>query len=153
MTALPEVRHRVFTRFCEELPRGVALELEHCLYCLSVNNDVPYATEVHRQLFLLEGTKDYKTQLAKSGVASTVALGRRRHAAVDPAHASTGEAQQRARLSQIAERNKLSLPDAGTRCAKCKSSDIKFDFLQTRSADEPTTVFCCCERCGKRWRV
>jgi len=45
------------------------------------------------------------------------------------------------------------IPDAGTRCSKCMSSDITFDFLQTRSADEGTTVYCTCTACGKRWKM
>ena len=45
------------------------------------------------------------------------------------------------------------IPDAGTRCAKCHSSEIAFDFLQTRSADEGTTVYCNCTACGKRWKM
>lgn len=45
------------------------------------------------------------------------------------------------------------VPDAGIRCGKCKSTEIAFDFLQTRSADEGTTVYCSCTACGKRWKM
>ena len=45
------------------------------------------------------------------------------------------------------------VPDAGIACGKCRSTDISFDFLQTRSADEGTTVYCTCTKCGKRWRM
>lgn len=45
------------------------------------------------------------------------------------------------------------IPDAGIRCGKCRSTDIVFDFLQTRSADEGTTVYCTCSMCGKRWKM
>ena len=43
--------------------------------------------------------------------------------------------------------------DAGVRCSKCKSTDVSFSFLQTRSADESTTCFCTCSKCGKRWKL
>ncbi len=33
----------------------------------------------------------------------------------------------------------------------CKSKDIDTEQKQTRSADEPMTLFCACNRCGKRW--
>lgn len=36
-------------------------------------------------------------------------------------------------------------------CSKCKSKDIDTEQKQTRSADEPMTLFCACNRCGKRW--
>ena len=45
------------------------------------------------------------------------------------------------------------VPDAGIRCQRCGSSDIAFEFLQTRAADEGTTVYCTCTGCRKRWRM
>ena len=37
-------------------------------------------------------------------------------------------------------------------CSVCKSTNIDITQRQTRGADEPMTVFCCCLDCGKRWR-
>jgi len=37
-------------------------------------------------------------------------------------------------------------------CHKCKSTNVHYYQMQTRSADEPMTVFCNCRKCGKRWR-
>lgn len=37
-------------------------------------------------------------------------------------------------------------------CPKCKSKRIHRQELQTRSADESATCFCCCADCGKRWK-
>lgn len=45
------------------------------------------------------------------------------------------------------------LPDAGVRCKKCGSNDVANEFLQTRSADEGTTIFCTCLSCKKRWKM
>jgi len=36
-------------------------------------------------------------------------------------------------------------------CPKCKSFDVDTDQKQTRSADEPMTIFCNCNACGKRF--
>ena len=36
-------------------------------------------------------------------------------------------------------------------CPSCKSKNVDTDQKQTRSADEPMTVFCCCNSCGKRF--
>lgn len=39
------------------------------------------------------------------------------------------------------------------RCPKCKSNNTSYTERQTRSADEPMTVFCRCMSCGARWRI
>jgi len=38
-------------------------------------------------------------------------------------------------------------------CKKCKGTKTSHYSLQTRSADEPMTVFVCCLTCGNRWRT
>ena len=37
-------------------------------------------------------------------------------------------------------------------CVQCGSTDVQTRQMQTRSADEPMTVFCACLKCGKRWK-
>jgi transcription elongation factor S-II len=43
-------------------------------------------------------------------------------------------------------------PDGFFKCVRCKSYKTEYNEKQTRSADEPTTKFCFCHNCGKRWR-
>lgn len=38
------------------------------------------------------------------------------------------------------------------KCSRCKKRICSYFELQTRSADEPMTVFVTCLNCGKRWR-
>ena len=38
-------------------------------------------------------------------------------------------------------------------CKKCKGTKTSHYAMQTRSADEPMTVFVCCLGCGNRWRT
>ena len=38
------------------------------------------------------------------------------------------------------------------KCGKCKERRTVFYEMQTRSADEPMTIFITCLNCGKRWR-
>lgn len=38
-------------------------------------------------------------------------------------------------------------------CGKCKKNECSFYEMQTRSADEPMTVFVNCINCGNRWRM
>ena len=37
-------------------------------------------------------------------------------------------------------------------CGKCKMREVSYYQMQTRSADEPLTTFCTCEKCGNRWK-
>jgi DNA-directed RNA polymerase subunit M/transcription elongation factor TFIIS len=65
-------------------------------------------------------------------------------------------AEQRERLSrldQFKRSNIVSSIDVGPKCGRCKTTDISFSFLQTRSADEGTTTFCECLQCGSRWKM
>jgi len=39
------------------------------------------------------------------------------------------------------------------KCKRCKQRKCTYYELQTRSADEPMTVFVTCLNCGKRWRT
>jgi transcription elongation factor S-II len=38
------------------------------------------------------------------------------------------------------------------KCRKCKGTKTTHYSMQTRSSDEPMTVFVCCLTCGNRWR-
>jgi transcription elongation factor S-II len=38
-------------------------------------------------------------------------------------------------------------------CKKCKSKKCTYYELQTRSADEPATIFITCLDCGKHWKM
>ncbi len=38
-------------------------------------------------------------------------------------------------------------------CRKCKSKKCTYTQVQTRSADEPMTIFCSCISCGYRWKT
>jgi DNA-directed RNA polymerase subunit M/transcription elongation factor TFIIS len=39
------------------------------------------------------------------------------------------------------------------KCSKCKKRECTYYELQTRSADEPSTIFVSCLNCGNRWRM
>lgn len=45
-----------------------------------------------------------------------------------------------------------SVPDGAFTCNKCKSRKTTFIELQTRSADEPMTLFIQCLACQRRWK-
>ncbi|KAK8802039.1 hypothetical protein WA158_006434 [Blastocystis sp. Blastoise] len=58
----------------------------------------------------------------------------------------------KAHRKEILEQAGLSGVDGTFKCPRCKSKNTSYFEKQTRSADEPMTVFVCCEDCGKRWR-
>lgn len=39
------------------------------------------------------------------------------------------------------------------KCRKCKSNAVDTEQKQTRSADEPMTIFCLCRKCGARFTM
>lgn len=43
-------------------------------------------------------------------------------------------------------------PDGAYTCRACKSKKTQYTCLQTRSADEPMSIFVSCLQCGKRWK-
>lgn len=56
-------------------------------------------------------------------------------------------------IDDIPEQIKLEdRPDGLFKCGKCKSYKTEYNEKQTRSADEPTTKFCYCHKCGNRWK-
>ena len=42
--------------------------------------------------------------------------------------------------------------DGFFKCGRCKSMKTTYFQMQTRSADEPMTVFVSCHKCGKNWK-
>ena len=50
------------------------------------------------------------------------------------------------------ERGKAEPSEGIFQCGKCKLWKVRFAMAQTRSGDEPMTVFCTCVNCGNRWK-
>jgi hypothetical protein len=56
------------------------------------------------------------------------------------------------RDQQKFENNMSAATDTFT-CRKCKSNKCTFYALQTRSSDEPMTIYVTCIECGQRWKT
>ena len=56
---------------------------------------------------------------------------------------------------EISIERKVSLPFTKERCAKCDNEEAYYFELQTRSADEPTTIFYTCKnkKCSFKWKA
>jgi DNA-directed RNA polymerase subunit M/transcription elongation factor TFIIS len=61
--------------------------------------------------------------------------------------------ERHSRLEHFKRTKIVSSINVGPKCGRCKTTDISFSFLQTRSADEGTTTFCECLQCGSRWKM
>jgi len=55
------------------------------------------------------------------------------------------------REQKILEGNKSRATDE-YKCKRCGKRECTYYEMQTRSADEPTTIFISCLNCGQRWR-
>lgn len=74
------------------------------------------------------------------------------HQEMDPAHWKEQiDAKIKRDASKYAERVEATT-DMFT-CKKCHSKKCSYYELQTRSADEPTTIFVTCQDCGKHWKM
>ncbi len=78
--------------------------------------------------------------------------------AVDPRTSSAYLQWQKEYLDSITCARKVlqetvELKDAFIVCKKCKSSEVDTEQKQTRSADEPMTIFCKCRKCQTCFRI
>jgi DNA-directed RNA polymerase subunit M/transcription elongation factor TFIIS len=48
--------------------------------------------------------------------------------------------------------NEAKNQDGLFKCGRCRSMKTSYYEMQTRSADEPMTVFVSCLNCGKNWK-
>lgn len=55
------------------------------------------------------------------------------------------------RLSKTVLNEKQETLEEFIKCFKCKSNNVDTEQKQTRSADEPMTLFCMCRKCGNRF--
>jgi transcription elongation factor S-II len=73
------------------------------------------------------------------------------HQEMNPAHWRTLIDQKIKRDANKFTTNIQASTDMFT-CKKCKSKRCTYYELQTRSADEPATIFVTCLDCGKNWK-
>jgi transcription elongation factor S-II len=59
--------------------------------------------------------------------------------------------QQQQREKRQLEGNRAMATDRFT-CTRCWKKECTYYEMQTRSADEPMTIFITCLNCGKHWR-
>jgi len=150
-------RARGLAALSEHLNKGDALDLEHACYCATRASEVSYRRLLYYALYALE-TGCMREAVHEHGGLAALALpettifglSAARHAEQSAEHE---QKECRALLADLAAESRTDLPEAGVKCSRCGSNEVSFEFCQTRSADEGTTVYCCCLGCSKRWKM
>ena len=87
----------------------------------------------------------------KEGEFTLESIGRWTPYELNPANWKDLKDQQFRRDKRILEGN-LAMATDRFRCSQCKKKMCSYYELQTRSADEPMTIFISCLNCGKHWK-
>ena len=87
----------------------------------------------------------------KEGEFTLETLGRWTPYELNPANWKDLKDQQFRRDKRVLEGN-LAMATDRFRCSQCKKKMCSYYELQTRSADEPMTIFISCLNCGKHWK-
>jgi len=57
------------------------------------------------------------------------------------------------RIKDLAETVRAERSSGFLTCKNCRGTKVDVDQVQTRSADEPMTLFALCQDCGSRWTM
>lgn len=156
------IRARALFAFSQHLSPGEAQDLEHACYCTSALNGAPYSRFVFRSLYALEQKSAFALVVQERGAMAALALPDASlythcKARMEVALTEARRVECVRLLAELSAEDVCpvsdNLPEKGVKCARCGSTDVSFEFCQTRSADEGTTVFCYCTQCSKRWKM
>lgn len=148
------VRAQLVERFRQlGLSQGVSLELEYFAQRISASNFVSYKVVCNRLIDKLVSSEDFASQLEEKGFGACVTVVGGEEMLDRALETQSDREMYEERLKTLAARNDIRLPEAGMRCSRCQSTDLHVNCKQTRSADEPMTVFISCVGCSKRWRL
>lgn len=132
----------------------LAEQIEDHIYKEFRNTDQKYKNRVRSRVANLKDDRNPDLRLnVLRGIIST-----ERIAKMDSTEMASNEMKQlREKITkEMIQEHQISL-SGGTqtdliKCPKCKKSNVTYNQVQTRSADEPMTTFCLCNECGKRWK-
>lgn len=152
-------RCQTFASFCRFVPPLLAHSLEHACQTQSLTSQTAYERVALRCLYLLEHGHLDEARLRQLGALTVVSVPLETIVPSLPAKEEINAKEEQRRKSAALLKDLTqgeateAFPDSGVRCKKCGSNDITHEFLQTRSADEGTTIFCTCTSCKKRWKM
>jgi DNA-directed RNA polymerase subunit M/transcription elongation factor TFIIS len=141
------------------LPAVHAHALEHACFAQALATKTSYERGALRCLYLLEKKVFTAESLLRDGALKAACAPTEVFLLQQPKQLEILARNQKKRDGEALLKDLIqgdateALPDTGLRCKKCGSNDISHEFLQTRSADEGTTIFCTCTKCKKRWKM
>ena len=148
------LRPRTLRIFKNYMDVDKAVRAEMKLFDLFKENRRMYASQVRSIAFNLKKHETGLFDRVNSGDVAPGSLALMDRRAMWPEFWSRAENQPGRRIvilnsqDQVENQGKTLL-----QCRKCKEWKVKYFEFQTRSADEPMTVFCECMACGFRWRM
>ena len=148
------LRPRTLRIFKNYMDVDKAVRAEMKLFELFKEKRRMYATQVRSLAFNLKKHETGLYDRVKTGdvVPESLALMDRR--SMWPEFWSRSENQPGRRIVIVTSQAQVDSQDKTLlQCRKCKEWKVKYFEFQTRSADEPMTVFCECVACGFRWRM
>ena len=148
------LRTRTLRIFGKYLNVDMIVRAEMKLYELFKDSRRKYASQVRSLAFNMGKKETGLLQRIMTGdvLPESMALMDRR--AMWPNFWSRPENQPGRRIIMIRREDELQSDEQTMlKCSKCKQWKVKYFEFQTRSADEPMTVYCECMSCGHRWKM
>ena len=154
---VPEDDERVATRYhvsrllCEHLGNSIGSSVEKSI----AKHQTLKSKYKNQSLKLLANIKNHKTNLKDrllNGTFDPEDMGDATHKNLWPELWKLPEMQTGHRAVIIRQED-AQVKDSLIKCGNCKNNTVQTREFQTRSADEPMTVFCNCTTCGKRWKM
>mmetsp|Transcript_8721 Transcript_8721/g.12894 ORF Transcript_8721/g.12894 Transcript_8721/m.12894 type:complete len:448 (+) Transcript_8721:19-1362(+) len=132
---------------------NLTLKIENELWTTSGGNRKPYQTQFKMIIFNMkdENNHEFINNLASGRITPQQVVVMK---SKDMASKEKQEMRKRAEKESFRKSSapKLEATEGMFRCGKCKSEKIHSYQKQTRSADEPMTVFCECTECHNKWK-
>lgn len=132
----------------------LAAQIEEQIFQEFKNTDLKYKNRIRSRIANLKDPKNPKLrESVRLGLISAERL-----AKMTPEEMASDELKQlRAKFTKesINDHQMARTEGAKTsllKCGKCKSNNVTYTQMQTRSADEPMTTFAFCQECGHRWK-
>ncbi|CAF1156337.1 unnamed protein product [Adineta ricciae] len=144
-----------------ELPEGsadpveLAARCEDAIYNELKDTSVKYRNRIRSRVANL---KDAKNPNLRINVLLGLITPERLAILTAEEMASDALKQERTKLTGLAINEYQLATDEGTgtdliQCRRCKQNNCAYTEAQTRSADEPMTLFVFCKNCGNRWKM
>ncbi|CAF1223340.1 unnamed protein product [Adineta steineri] len=144
-----------------ELPEGsadpveLAARVEDAIYKELRDTGVKYRNRIRSRISNL---KDAKNPNLRINVLLGIITPERLAVLTAEEMASDALKQERSKLTDLAINEYQLATDEGVgtdliQCRRCKHNNCAYTEAQTRSADEPMTLFVLCKNCGNRWKM